>query len=197
MEILIFFNKYNVRICSLSILFMLLSNNLRKIYKENILIYVFYLLVFIALIISFFISKEKTKKAVFIGARKLWKIIPPFVTILMAVSIVLYLIPDDVIVKYLGDSNSYFGMFIASLFGSITVMPGPIVYPLCGILRDEGVSYSVIAAFSTTLMMVGVLTFPIERNLFGFKFAFIRNLISFLIAIVVAIVFIFAEGILI
>ena len=46
----------------------------------------------------------------------------------------------------------------------------------------------VLSAFTTTLMMVGVLTYPIEKEYFGMKITVIRNIISFFIAIIVALV---------
>ncbi len=101
----------------------------------------------------------------------------------------LYLVPNDVIVKYLGNADSYLGVIIASIIGSATVMPGPIAYPLCGILVQQGVAYSVIAGFSSSLMSVGVITFPMEKAYFGSKFAVLRNLISFVIALIIALVF--------
>ncbi len=105
---------------------------------------------------------------------------------LVFVSIVLFLIPDRVVSNYLGNNDKFTGAFFASLFGSITLMPGFVAFPLAGILSEKGVSYMVLSAFTTTLMMVGVLTFPIERRYFGVKVAIIRNAIGFLMAIVVA-----------
>ncbi len=153
-----------------------------------------YILTIISVTISFFINSKKTKKAFKIGAKKLWKITPPFVSIIVAVSIVLYLLPNDTIVKYLGDTKSYFAILTALTIGSITVMPGPIVYPLCSILYESGVSYSVIAAFSTSLMMVGIMTFPVESTYFGKKFAILRNAISIIIAFIIALVFSLLSG---
>jgi len=46
----------------------------------------------------------------------------------------------------------------------------------------------VISAFTTTLMMVGILTFPIEKEYFGVKVAFLRNIMSFIIALAVAVI---------
>lgn len=153
-----------------------------------------YILTMVAVIISFSANRQKTKKAFLVGAKKLWRITPPFVSILVSVSIVLHLIPNEMIVNCLAGSNSYFGVVIALIIGSITVMPGPIVYPLCGILLDKGVSYSVIAAFSSSLMMVGVLTFPVERAYFGKKFALLRNIISLIIALVISLIFSLVSG---
>jgi len=148
-----------------------------------------YILAIVSVIISFLVDRKKTKKAFIVGAKKLWKITPPFVTIIVAISIVLYLLPNDMIVKYLGGSKSYSAIFTALIIGAVTVMPGPIVYPLCGILVDEGVSYSVIAAFSTSLMMVGVMSYPVESTYFGKKFAILRNIVSLVVAFCVALIF--------
>lgn len=148
-----------------------------------------YVLTVVTTIISFIVNRKKTIKAFKIGLKKLWRITPPFVTILITVSVILYLIPNEVIIKYLGTGDSFFGVIVASIVGSVTVMPGPISYPLCGILADEGVSYSVIAAFSSSLMLVGVLSFPVEKFYFGKKFAILRNIVSFVIALIIALVF--------
>ncbi|BDU50353.1 permease [Haliovirga abyssi] len=153
-----------------------------------------YILTLVAVLISFLINAKKTKKAVIMGVKKLWKITPAFIAIIIVVSIVLYLVPKEMIVHYLGGSNTYFGMILALIIGTITVLPGPIVYPLCGILLEQGVSYGVIAAFSVSLMLVGVLSFPVESAYFGKKFAVLRNLTSLFIAVVVALVFAFLNG---
>ena len=46
----------------------------------------------------------------------------------------------------------------------------------------------VLAAFSTTLMSVGVLTYPLERQYFGTTVTILRNTISLAIALVVTVV---------
>ena len=107
---------------------------------------------------------------------------------LILVSIILFLVPDKVILTYLGNNNKFIGIILASFFGSVTLMPGFIAYPLCGILLNKGVSYMVLSAFSTTLMMVGILTYPIEKEYFGTKVTIIRNLFSFFIAVIVALI---------
>ncbi len=56
---------------------------------------------------------------------------------LILVSIILYLVPDKMIITYLGNKNKYLGIILASIFGSITLIPGFIAYPLCGILLKK------------------------------------------------------------
>ena len=149
--------------------------------------YYLYIITGVALLISLIGDKEKTFKAIKIGLKKLAKIFPAFLTMLISISIVLFFIPDKTISAYLGNSNRFIGVILASLFGSITLMPGFIAFPLCGILLKKRISYMVLSAFTTTLMMVGILTYPIEKEYFGVKVTIIRNIISFFIAIIIAI----------
>ena len=150
--------------------------------------YYLYGIVVIALLISFLASREKTLKAISISAKRFIQILPAFLTMIILVSIVLFLVPDEVISNYLGTGNKFIGVLFASFFGSITLMPGFIAFPLCGILLKKGVAYTVIAAFTTTLMMVGILTAPIEKEYFGIKVTIIRNAMSLFIALIVAVV---------
>ncbi len=149
--------------------------------------YYLYIVAGLALLISFTVNREKTFKALKIAAKRFVNILPAFLTMIILVSIALFLIPDEVISNYLGIDNKLVGVFWASLFGSITLMPGFIAYPLCGILLKQGVPYMVLAAFATTLMMVGVLTYPIEKEYFGIKVTIVRNVISLFIALIVAV----------
>ena len=149
--------------------------------------YYLYIVTGLAVLISLIVNRGKTLRAVKIAVRRFVNILPAFLIMLVLVSIVLFLIPDKVISDYLGSNNQFIGVLSASLIGSITLMPGFIVFPLCGILLKKGVLYMVLSAFTTTLMMVGVLSYPIEKEYFGVKVTIIRNVISFFIALVIAV----------
>ncbi len=148
--------------------------------------YYLYITTGLALLISIIIDRKKTLTAIKISYKKFINILPAFLTMLILVSIVLFLIPDKMISNYLGNNNKFIGVILASFFGSITLMPGFIAFPLCGILLKKGVDYMVLSAFTTTLMMVGILTYPVEKEYFGVKVTIIRNVISFFIALIVA-----------
>jgi len=150
--------------------------------------YWLYAITGLALIASFIANREKTFKALRISGKRLLRILPAFLIMLILVSIVLFLFPDEIISDYLSGHNKFIGVIIASFLGSITLMPGFITFPLAGILLKEGVAYMVLSAFTTTLMMVGVLTYPIEKQYFGIKVTIIRNAISLLIALIIALV---------
>jgi len=138
------------------------------------------------LMLSFCASKDNTFSAIKLATKKFFTIIPSFLNMLIFISIVFFLIPDETILAYLGNGNKFTALFFATSFGSITLMPGFIAFPICGILRAKGISYMVLSAFTTTMMMVGILTYPIEKAYFGAKVTIIRNLLSLLTALIVA-----------
>jgi len=150
--------------------------------------YFLYIVTGLAVLISYIVNRDKTYRAGVIAVKKFVNVIPAFAAMLILVSIVLFLVPDRVISNYLGNNDKFIGVLFASFFGSITLMPGFIAFPLAGILLGKGVSYMVLSAFTTTLMMVGVLTFPIEKEYFGVKVAIIRNIIGLVVAFSVAVV---------
>lgn len=147
-----------------------------------------YLLAFTGAValLSLAIDRRKTWAGVMKGVRMFLSILPTLIGILAAVSLVLAAIPTSLLERALGGGVVSF--VVALLVGSITLMPGFIAYPLAGVLKDNGASVGVLAAFITTLMMVGTLTLPLEMRMFGRRFAVLRNGLAFVGAAAVAVV---------
>jgi uncharacterized membrane protein YraQ (UPF0718 family) len=146
-----------------------------------------YIVTIIALIVSYFINKEKTKKGLKKGWMKFSKTLPTYLKLLMIISLVL-LVSEDLIITYLGQDNVFLGLLSSLILGSLTMMPGFIAYPLAKILLGKGVPYMVIAGFVTSLMLVGVVTYPLEKEYFGKRATIFRNLMSFAVAAMIAII---------
>ena len=142
----------------------------------------------IALVVSLATSRRKTLAALKLAVMRLAKILPAFLIMLVLFAVAITLVPQEMIRRLLGQDSGVLGVAIAALLGSVTLMPGFIAFPLSGALLKQGVPYMVLAAFTTTLMMVGVLTYPLERQYFGRSVTLIRNGVSLLIAIIVAVV---------
>ena len=140
------------------------------------------------LLISLIKDRKKTLKALKVAWKKLIKILPAFIVMLIAVSIILYFVPEHKIVEHLNGTSKWISFISAMVLGSIAVMPGFVAFPLGGILLGKGVSHMVISAFTTTLMMVGLVTFPVEKIYLGTKVAILRNIISLFIAVITALV---------
>lgn len=146
---------------------------------------IFIILSFVLTLVSFGLDKNKT----LMGLKKGWKmfqnIAVPFVNILILVSLVLYFMPPALIVEYLGPESGWLGQWVAAIVGSITLIPGFISYPIASVLIQKGASYTIVATFMTTLMMVGIVTLPLEIKYFGRNVAVIRNVLNFIMAILI------------
>ncbi|MGF1587296.1 MAG: hypothetical protein ACFCUM_18400 [Bacteroidales bacterium] len=138
-----------------------------------------------AIFTSLITDKRKTWKGIKNGLVMFAKIIPAILSVLVLVSVTLYLLPHELIIKYLGEDAGYTGYVFAAIAGSIALIPGFIAYPLAGLLVRTGVSYPVIAVFITTLMMVGILTLPMEIKYFGLRISLIRNTLYLIGALIV------------
>jgi len=146
-----------------------------------------YLVTAIALLVSLGWNRDKTLGAISLAMRRLLKILPAFVTMMVLFSATMTLLPKELVAQLIGRESGFLGATLAAGVGSIAFMPGFIAFPLSGALLRQGIPYMVLAAFTTTLMMVGVVTYPIERQFFGPKVTLLRNGISLLIALLVAV----------
>jgi len=139
----------------------------------------------IILLISLIFDRQKTWKALKIGFRMFMNLLPAFLAVLIGVALVLTLLPKETLEKWMGSGSGPLGFIIAAVLGSIALIPGFVAYPLSAVLLKNGVSYPVLSVFITTLMMVGIVTLPIEKKYFGWKIAISRNVLSFIGAIII------------
>ena len=149
---------------------------------------VLYFLAIILLGISFFKNTKKTKMAL----KKSWKafenILPQFLSILIIIGIALALLSPEAISKLIGQKSGLIGIIISAIIGSITLIPGFVAFPLSAALLESGAGLTQITAFISTLMMVGIVTIPVEINYFGKKATYLRNGIAFFFSFFVAII---------
>jgi uncharacterized membrane protein YraQ (UPF0718 family) len=138
-------------------------------------------------IISIIKNKEESKEAMKKSRGMMKNMIGDIIGIIFMIGLILTFIPPETIEKVLGSENTVLSSFVAAVVGSITLIPAFVAFPLVGSFVDAGASIVPGVAFLTTLTMVGVVTFPLEKKEFGTKFALARNLFSFGAAISIAI----------
>jgi len=140
------------------------------------------------LAVSLVASPSKTLAALKVAGRQFAGMLPSFLLMLVLLSAALATLPESAVPRLLGREARWLGVAVAAVLGSVTLMPGFIAFPLCGALLKEGVPYMVLSAFSTTLMTVGVLTYPLESRYFGHRVTLVRNGLALVIALAVALV---------
>lgn len=146
----------------------------------------FWVIAIILTVISLVKDKKKTFEAMKKSKGMMGNMLGEIVAIIFIIGLVLTLIPPETIKQVLGSANTLTSTVVAALVGSITLIPAFVAFPLVGSLVTVGASIVPAVAFLTTLTMVGMVTFPLEKKEFGMRFALTRNLMSFGFAIVIA-----------
>jgi uncharacterized membrane protein YraQ (UPF0718 family) len=150
--------------------------------------YILYIVTILLLAVSYSKDKQKTKKAL----KKAWKsfenILPQFLGVIMLVGILLAVFNAELISKIIGTQSGWFGVVLSAIVGAITLIPGFVAFPTAAMLLQNGAGYMQIGAFVSTLMMVGVVTAPVEIKYFGKRLTVARNVLAFLFSFIVAFV---------
>ena len=147
-----------------------------------------YLVTGTLLCISFFKNKEKTKKALIKAWKAFENILPQFLGVIVLVGIMMALFNPDFISKIIGNESGWWGVIISAVVGAVTLIPGFIAFPTATLLLEGGAGYTQIAAFVSTLMMVGIVTIPVEMKYFGKRLTLWRNVFAFIFSLLVAFV---------
>lgn len=148
--------------------------------------YILYGLAFLGLIVSFRKDKRKTLTAL----KKAWKsfenILPQLLSVLLLVGVLLAFLNTDVILTIISPGSGWLGVVLAALVGAITLIPPFVAFPTSAMLLQAGAGYMQIGAFVSTLMMVGVVTMPVEIKYFGKRLTVYRNVLAFIFSFFVA-----------
>jgi len=140
----------------------------------------------ILFVVSLMKDKKKTLDSMKMAKGMMKNMVGQILGILFLIGLILTLIPTDLIKTVLGDSNVMLSTVGSALVGSITLIPAFVAFPLVGSFVNVGASIVPAVAFLTTLTMVGVVTFPLEKEEFGLKFTLVRNGLSFVFAVIIA-----------
>jgi len=148
--------------------------------------YILYGITVALLVISYFKDKKKTKMSL----KKAWKafenILPEFLVVILLVGVLLAVSNPKAIGEVIGSNSGWLGVMFAAVVGSVTLIPGFVAFPTAAMLLQNGAGYMQIGAFVSTLMMVGIVTMPVEIKYFGKKLTILRNILAFIFSFLVA-----------
>ena len=147
---------------------------------------VLYLICLVMAVISWTKDKGKTRMTFKKAWRSFENILPQFLGVLVLTGIMLAYLDTGTISKIIGNRSGWSGVIIAALFGAITLIPGFVAFPTVALLLKSGAGMMQMAVFVSALMMVGVITMPVEMQYFGRKLTVYRNLLAFLFSFLVA-----------
>ena len=140
------------------------------------------------LLIAFAKDKDKAIKSLKMAGKSFIRMLPMVFVIIIIIGLLLGFVPSEQISKFVGEQSGMKGILLVGVAGAVLHIPALLSFPLAASLLEEGASVSAVAAFITTLTMIGTITLPLEIKELGKKMAILRNGISFVIAIIIALI---------
>jgi len=133
-------------------------------------------------------NREKAIKSLKIAVKSFVRIIPLVFIIIIVIGLFLGFVPPNQISRFIGEQSGITGILLVGIVGAVLHIPALLAFPLASSLLENGASVGAVAAFITTLTMIGTVTLPLEIRELGRKIALLRNGLSFIVAIIIAII---------
>lgn len=143
-------------------------------------------LVAVCLLASLLRDRVKTGMAMRIAWNALKRMGPSVLAIIVVIGMIVGFIPAEWIASTIGSERGAPGMLIAAALGAVLFIPALIAFPLARSLLEMGAGVMSVAAFITTLTMIGFVFLPLEIRELDRRFALLRNGMSLLVALAIA-----------
>ncbi len=118
--------------------------------------------------------------------RMLIRVLPNIFAVVLLSGLIMEFVPMNRLSEFLGGGILTDG-FVGAGIGSISIGNPLVSYVLGGELLDQGVSLVAVTALLVSWVTVGSIQLPAEIQTFGARFALLRNALSFLFAILIAV----------
>ena len=113
-----------------------------------------------------------------LGLKAAWilllQIIPLLIFAFIVAGMVQYLVPTEIISRWVGAESGLRGLLLGTVFGSITPGGPFVTMPIAAGLLRTGASIGTMVAFMTAWSLLGIHRLPMEVGVLGWKFALIR-----------------------
>jgi uncharacterized membrane protein YraQ (UPF0718 family) len=143
-------------------------------------------LAIVGLLIAFLKDREKTIISVKLAGKLFINMLPMVFIIIIFIGLLLGFVPPEQISRFVGEQSGIAGVFLVGVVGALMHIPALLSFPLAASILKSGASITAVAAFITTLTMIGMITLPLEIKILGKKMALLRNGLSFVFALLIA-----------
>jgi uncharacterized membrane protein YraQ (UPF0718 family) len=152
----------------------------------NVTVLAINLLAAAALVVSFIKDRKKTVAALKAALRLFLRLLPFFVLVILLIGLLFTFLPPEKLSSIIGEQSGFSGVLLTALLGAVLHIPALISFPLAASTLEMGASVTAVAAFITTLTMIGVVTLPLEIRELGRQRALLRNGLSFIGALLIS-----------
>jgi uncharacterized membrane protein YraQ (UPF0718 family) len=140
----------------------------------------------VCLFIAFVKSRMKAIQSLKMAGKSFINMIPMVFIIIIFIGLLLGFVPSEQISRFVGEQSGITGVFLVGIVGALIHIPALLSFPLAASILESGASITAVAAFITTLTMIGMITLPLEIKILGKKMAILRNGLSFVFALLIA-----------
>jgi len=130
-------------------------------------------------------NAPKSRQSLTVAWKSLVRLLPILVAIFALVGLFEVFIPQAWISARLGEASGWVSLLTGGLLGAVAMGPPVAAFPLAGSLLDGGAWPPAVAAFIVSWVSVGFVSIPFEAQIFGIRFAFLRNTLTFASALLV------------
>ena len=112
--------------------------------------------------------------------------VPIFLSIILFISLFFTLVPKSMYINFF-TKNAILNSIMGALLGSISTGNPITSYIIGGELLKAGIGLVAVTAFVLSWVTVGIISLPAECYFLGKKFGIMRNILSFIFAIMISI----------
>lgn len=128
---------------------------------------------------------NRAKQAVVKTLNNFKLFLPILFGMLLLISLLIKAVPKNFYTQFFG-GNIMADSIIGAIIGSIATGNPITSYIIGGELLDRGISLIAVTAFIVTWVTVGIVQLPAEIMMLGKRFAVSRNIVSFILAIIIS-----------
>jgi len=140
-------------------------------------------------------QKKKSYKKVFLKSLKsLFNVVPIMLGIVMLIGIIKSFISFEKVAE-LFTQKPFIDTILGALIGSVLAGSSINSYIIGKEMLTSGVSLFAITAFLVAWVTVGFVQIPAEKAILGGKFTYIRNILSILLSIIIALLTVWILGV--
>jgi len=136
-------------------------------------------------LLAFRRDAEKTRLSLSAARATLLRMAPLLLAIFALIGLFQEFIPPEMIHTWLGADNHLLSLLNGGLVGAVAIGPPVAAFPIAGSFIATGAWPPAAAAFIVSWVSVGVVSLPVEAHVFGWRFALLRNLITFIAALLI------------
>lgn len=133
-------------------------------------------------------DRAKTRKALVLGGKQFWNVLPFFVAVFGLIGLLQVLLTPAMVRSWLGSDAGVLAPLYAAVLGGLATGPPAAVFPLGRFLLSRHASVAAVATLLIAWVAVGTVTLPAEIRFFGARFAVSRWALAFVLSILLGLV---------